>query len=235
MQGNSTFDVMVESWGEAHHHQNMVSFEIHASELSVSLCVWQVRSLFGCSSPCDSECCCCLHVQCICLSMGRLVNKVIHHVVAAKIHQGAVPSTPPQTSHPRNGQPASWVMPSVIVPHPLRPNKRVLVELPDSSDGWTANDTKNAIEMALLAKYGRVAPGVGVPKTQHAKHGQDQAVVKAGESAHNETMDWDVAQCKQNVQQQNIIRPRGDLCSTLRPGTWRRPLRGGHYCSIDLE
>jgi hypothetical protein len=128
--------------------------------------------------------------------MGRLVNKVIHHVVAAKIHQGAVPSTPPQTSHPRNGQPASWVMPSVIVPHPLRPNKRVLVELPDSSDGWTANDTKNAIEMALLAKYGRVAPGVDVPKTQQVKHGQDQAVVKAGESARNDTMDWDVAQCK---------------------------------------
>ncbi len=39
MQGDSTFDVMVESWGEAHHHQNMASFEIHASELSVSLCV----------------------------------------------------------------------------------------------------------------------------------------------------------------------------------------------------
>jgi hypothetical protein len=142
---------------------------------------------------------------------------------------------PPQTSHPRNGQPASWVMPSVIVPHPLRPNKRVLVELPDSSDGWTANDTKNAIEMALLAKYGRVAPGVDVPKTQQVKHGQDQAVVKAGESAHNETMDWDVAQYTKNVQQHNTMRPRGDLCSTLRPCTWRRPLRGGHYCSIDLE
>lgn len=39
MQGNSTCDVMVESWGEVHHHQNMVSFEIHASVLSVSLCV----------------------------------------------------------------------------------------------------------------------------------------------------------------------------------------------------
>ncbi len=94
---------------------------------------------------------------------------------------------------------------------------------------------KNAIEMALLAKYGRVAPGVDVPKTQQVKHGQDQTVVKAGESAHNETMDWDVAQRKQNMQQHNIMRPRGDLCSTLRPGTWRRPLRGGHYCSIDLE
>ena len=48
----------------------------------------------------------------------------------------------------------------------------------------------------MVAKYGRVAPGVDVPKTQQVKHGQDQAVVKAGESAHNETMDWDVAQCK---------------------------------------
>ena len=106
MQGNSTCDVMVESWGEVHHHQNMASFEIHASVLSVSLCVWQVRSLFGCSSTCDLECCCCLHVHCICLSVGRLVNKVIHHVVAAKIHQGAVPSTPhrPRTQETGNPQ-----------------------------------------------------------------------------------------------------------------------------------
>lgn len=139
---------------------------------------------------------------------------------------------PPQTSHPRHGQPASWVMPSVIVPHPLRPNKRVLVELPVSSDAWTANDTKNAIEMALLAKYGCVAPCVDVPQHQH---GQDQAVVKAGESAHNETMDWDVAKCNKYFQRHHIMRPCGDLCSTWRPGTWRRPLRGGHSCSIDLE
>ena len=76
-------------------------------------------------------------------------------------------------------------MPSVIVSHPFRPNKRVMVELPDSSDGWTANDTKNAIEMALLAKYGRVAPCVDVPQHQQVKHDQDQAVVKAGKSAHN--------------------------------------------------
>ena len=39
--------------------------------------------------------------------------------------------------------------------------------------------------MALLAKYGRVAPCVDVPQHQQVKHDQDQAVVKVGESAHN--------------------------------------------------
>jgi hypothetical protein len=43
----------------------------------------------------------------------------------------------------------------IVVPHPLKPNKRVRVEVPDN---LSAKDAKNAIEWSLLAKYGRVAP-----------------------------------------------------------------------------
>jgi len=96
---------MVESWGEANHQQNKVSFEIHVSVLIVSLSMWRVRSLFGCSSTCDSENCYCLHVHRICLSVGRLVHKVIHNVVAGQIHQGAVPSTPHRLPTQDTGNP----------------------------------------------------------------------------------------------------------------------------------
>lgn len=128
-------------------------------------------------------------------------------------------------------------MPSVTVPHPLKPHKRVMVELPYSSHCWTATDTKNAIEMALLAKYGHVAPVapcVDLPlnqQLQHVNHDRDHTDI-----AQNEMItDWGVAKCEDNVEYLMDKGPSDDLRSTMPAHKWRRPLKGPRYCSIELE
>ncbi|MFM7988553.1 MAG: hypothetical protein ACKPKO_55495, partial [Candidatus Fonsibacter sp.] len=45
-------------------------------------------------------------------------------------------------------------MPTVIVPHPVKHCKRVVVYLPDESDAWTATEIRAAIDTALSLKYG---------------------------------------------------------------------------------
>ena len=104
----------------------------------------------------------------------------------------------------------------IVVPHPLKPNKRVRVEVPDN---LSAKDAKNAIEWSLLAKYGRVAPC--------------QAVVENDQAPYRETMGWGVQESLRNLM--GPIPGCGEL-DTLPPWQWRRgQLKGPHMCSIELD
>ena len=51
-------------------------------------------------------------------------------------------------------------MPTVIVPHPVKHGKRVVVYLPDESDSWTAAELRAAIDTSLCLKYGMSAPAI---------------------------------------------------------------------------
>ena len=83
----------------------------------------------------------------------------------------------------------------IVVPRPLKPNKRVRVEVPDK---LSAKDAKHAIERSLLAKYGRAAPC----QQQHVRHDQHQAVVENDQAPYRETMGWGVQESLQNMMSQ---------------------------------
>ena len=125
---------------------------------------------------------------------------------------------------------------SVIVPHPLKPNKRVQVEVPDN---LSAMDAKNAIEMSLLAKYGRVAPCRDQPphrQAQHVRHDQHQAVMEAGEASYREMIGLGVEQPQQNLQNVMEPGPSGAELDTPPPWQWRQgQLKGPPMCSIELD
>ena len=44
-------------------------------------------------------------------------------------------------------------MPTVIVPHPVKHGKRVVVYLPDESDSWTAAELRAAIDASLFSSF----------------------------------------------------------------------------------
>jgi hypothetical protein len=114
----------------------------------------------------------------------------------------------------------------IVVPHPLKPNKRVRVEVPDN---LSAKDAKNAIEWSLLAKYGRVAPC----QQQHVRHDQYQSVVENDQAPYRETMGWGVQESLQNLMEP--IPGCGELDAPP-PWQWRQgQLKGPHMCNIELD
>ena len=114
----------------------------------------------------------------------------------------------------------------IVVPHPLNPNKRVRVEVPDK---LSAKDAKHAIEWPLLAKYGRAAPC----QQQHVRHDQRQAVVENDQAPYRETMGWGVQESLQNMTGPT---PGCGELDTLPPWQWRRgQWKGPHMRSVELD
>ena len=100
-------------------------------------------------------------------------------------------------------------MPTVIVPHPVKHGKRVVVYLPDESDSWTAAELRAAIDTSLFFKYGTSAPAID---TAHMDGRLESCNVEVS------TENKEVPDLQQTTQQQQTNADAGDA----RPRKFRR-------------
>jgi hypothetical protein len=102
-------------------------------------------------------------------------------------------------------------MPTVIVPHPVKHGKRVVVYLPDESDAWTAAELRAAIATSLfsLKQYGTSAPAID---TAHMDGRLESCNVEVS------TENKEVPDLQQTTQQQQTNADAGDA----RPRKFRR-------------
>ena len=100
-------------------------------------------------------------------------------------------------------------MPTVIVPHPVKHGKRVVVYLPDESDSWTAAELRAAIDTSRFLKYGMSALAID---TAHMDGRLESCNVEVS------TDNKEVPDLQQTTQQQQTNADAGDA----RPRKFRR-------------